>query len=198
MIGELRGRVLKKAPGELVLDVAGVGYKVTIPVSTFCRLGEAGSEARLLIHTHVREDALALFGFLTTEEQELFELLIGVAGVGPKLAVNILSGIEAPELVLALRAQDVARLQRIPGVGKKTSERLVLELRDKVQKLQVTAPAPELRGGATLKEDLVSALANLGYSRPEAEKGVERALAADAGGRFEDLLRRTLRVLSGR
>lgn len=198
MIGELRGRVLRKAPGELLLDVGGVGYKVAIPVSTFCRLGDAGSEARLLIHTHVREDTLALFGFLTAEEQELFQLLIGVAGVGPKLAVNILSGIEAPDLVEALRAADIPRLTRIPGVGKKTSERLVLELKDKLPKLAMAGPPPETPGRATAKDDLVSALANLGYSRPEAEKGVERALGEDRGGRFEDLLRRALRILSGR
>ena len=126
MIAQLRGWLVSKAPGEVVLDVSGVGYRVAIPVSTFYRLGELGSEASLLTYTHVREDTLALFGCLTNEEEALFELLIGVAGVGPKLAINILSGIEAPELVQALRAADIARLTRIPGVGKKTAERLVL------------------------------------------------------------------------
>jgi Holliday junction DNA helicase RuvA len=199
MIAQLRGSVVRKGPGEVVLEVGGVGYLVAIPLSTFYRLGEVGSQASLLTYTHVREDTLALFGFLSGEEQQLFELLIGVAGVGPKLALNILSGIEAPELVQALRQADLARLTRIPGVGKKTAERLVVELKDKAQKLEVGAvAAPSAGPASTLKDDLVSALVHLGYSRPEAEKGVERALQHDGGGRFEDLLRRSLRVLSGR
>jgi holliday junction DNA helicase RuvA len=198
MIAQLHGRLLRKGTGDVVVDVGGVGYRVTIPLSTFYRLGEPGSEVELRIHTHVREDALQLFGFLGEDEQSLFELLIGVAGVGPKLAVNILSGIEAPDLVQALRAADLARLTRIPGVGKKTAERLVLELREKVQKIATAAPeaAPEPSGA--VKEDLVSVLANLGYSRPEAEKAVERALADGGSDRFEDQLRRSLRLLSGR
>jgi holliday junction DNA helicase RuvA len=169
-----------------------------IPVSTFYRLGELGSEASLLTYTHVREDTLALFGFLTSGEQALFELLIGVAGVGPKLAINVLSGIETEELVQALRTADVPRLTRIPGVGRKTAERLVVELRDKAQKLPLSAQAPEAAAGPTPKDDLVSALANLGYSRPEAEKAAERALKEDGAGRLEDLLRLSLRTLSGR
>lgn len=197
MIAQVRGRLLRKEPQEAVVDVAGVGYRVTIPLSTFYRLGEPGEEVTLLTHTHVREDTLALFGFLTTAEQALFERLIAVSGVGPKLAVSILSGIEAPDLVLALRTSDVARLTRIPGVGKKTAERLVLELKDKMQGL-ATAEEPAPAPASTAKEDLVSALVHLGYSRPEAERGVDRALKEDATGRFEDLLRRTLRALSGR
>lgn len=198
MIGQLRGQILRKSPQEVVLDVAGVGYRVLIPVSTFCRLGGEGDTVSLRVHTHLREDALALFGFLSAAEQALFERLIGVAGVGPKLAINILSGIEAPELVAALRQGDVARLTRIPGVGRKTADRLVVELRDRVAgfaSAEEEAPA-QVAGG--LKQDLLSALANLGYSRPEADKGVERALREDGGGRFEDLLRRSLRILSGR
>lgn len=199
MIAQLRGRLVSKAPGEVVLDVSGVGYRVAIPVSTFYRLGELGSEASLLTYTHVREDTLALFGFLTNEEEALFELLIGVAGVGPKLAINILSGIEAPDLVQALRAADIARLTRIPGVGKKTSERLVVELRDKANTLRLAATEEKAaQPGVTLKDDLVSALANLGYSRPEAERAVLRALEEGGTGRFEDLLRRALRIFSGR
>ena len=199
MIARLRGRLVSKGPGEVVLDVGGVGYRVAIPVSTFYRLGEPGGEASLLTYTHVREDTLALFGFLTSEEQALFELLIGVAGVGPRLAINILSGIDAPELVQALRAADIARLTRIPGVGKKTAERLVVELRDKAHKLPLAATEEAATPpGSTSKDDLVSALANLGYSRPEAERAVERALKEDASGRFEDLLRRALRIFSGR
>jgi Holliday junction DNA helicase RuvA len=179
----------------VVVEVSGVGYRVTIPLSTFYRLKEEGSPIELLIYTHVREDALALYGFLTSVEQELFEKLISVAGVGPKLAINVLSGIEAEELVEALRSSDLVRLTRIPGVGKKTAERLVLELKDKMpQVLPEAPPTPESKP----KDDLVSALANLGYSRPEAERGVERALREDKSGRFEDLLRRTLQVLSGR
>jgi Holliday junction DNA helicase RuvA len=196
VIAHLHGRILRKAPQEVVVDVGGVGYRVQIPVSTFVRLGGEGEEVSLLVHTHVREDAIALFGFLSAPEQALFERLIGVAGVGPRLAVNILSGIEAPDLVAALRGGDVVRLTRIPGVGRKTAERLVVELRDKM-------PALEAQGAAAAppdspRDDLLSALANLGYSRGEAEKGVERALREDGSGRFEDLLRRALRILSGR
>ena len=199
MIAQVRGKLLRKGPQEAIVDVGGVGYRVTIPLSTFYRIGEPGSEVALLTHTHVREDTLALFGFLTPAEQALFERLIAVSGVGPKLAVSILSGIEAPDLVAALRSSDVPRLTRIPGVGKKTAERLVLELKDKVQGLTATEeeapPAASPAGSA--KEDLVSALVHLGYSRPEAEKGVDRALK-EGEGRFEELLRRTLRILSRR
>jgi Holliday junction DNA helicase RuvA len=200
MIAHLSGRLLRKTPQDAVVDVHGVGYRVAIPVSTFYRLGEVGSDVQLLIHTQVRDDAIALFGFETRREHALFERLIEVAGVGPRLAVNILSGIEAPELVSALREGDVARLTRIPGVGRKTAERLVLELRDKAAHLAEEAAGE--RGSAPssspLKDDLLSALANLGYGRSEAEKGVDRAIKDEPQGRFEDLLRRSLRVLSGR
>jgi Holliday junction DNA helicase RuvA len=198
LIGHLRGQILRKSPQEVVVDVAGVGYRVLIPVSSFYRLGDEGDSVGLRVHTHVREDTLVLYGFLTAGEQSLFERLIGVAGVGPKLALNILSGIEAPELVAALREADVVRLTRIPGVGKKTAERLALELKDKMPALVGVDGTPASPPGADLKEDLLSALANLGYSRPEAEKGVERALREDGSARFEDLLRRVLRILSGR
>jgi Holliday junction DNA helicase RuvA len=198
VIAHLRGRLLRKSPQEAVVEAAGVGYRVFIPVSTFYRLGEEGSDVALRIHTHVREDALALFGFETSGEQLLFERLIEVAGVGPRLAVNILSGIESPELIQALRGSDVPRLMRIPGVGKKTAERLVLELKDKMPAVAPSAEALSPPGPAPLKDDLVSALANLGYSRGEAEKGVDRVLCDTPEGRFEDLLRRSLRILSGR
>ena len=198
MIAQLRGRILRKSPQDVVVDVAGVGYRVLIPVSTFYRLGDEGSEASLRIHTHVREDALQLFGFESAAEQALFERLIEVVGVGPKLAVNILSGIEAPELAAALRASDLVRLTRIPGVGKKTAERLVLELKDKMPAVSATEEARTASASGTTRDDLLSALANLGYSRGEVEKGVDRALQEEPGGRFEDLLRRSLRVLSGR
>jgi Holliday junction DNA helicase RuvA len=197
VIAQLRGRVLRKSPQEAVLDVQGVGYRVAIPVSTFYKLPDAGAETNLRTFTHVREDALQLFGFATEAEELLFSRLIEVSGVGPRLACNILSGIEAPELVEALRRSDVARLVRIPGVGKKTAERLALELKDKMPAVLVGEDR-EAAPSHSLKDDLVSALANLGYSRPEAEKGVARALDAQPEGRFEDLLRRSLRALSGR
>jgi Holliday junction DNA helicase RuvA len=199
VIAHLKGRVLRKTPQEVVIDVAGVGYRVAIPVSTFYRVGDEGDELSLRIYTQVREDTLALFGFLTAAEQEVFERLISVAGVGPKLAVGILSGIEVGDFVTALRGNDLARLTRIPGVGKKTAERLVLELKDKLKATlagepATAAPAP----AASPKDDLLSALANLGYSRPEVERAVDRALTEDNGGRFEDLLRRALQLVSGR
>jgi len=198
LIGHLRGQILRKSPQEVVVDVAGVGYRVLIPVSTFYRLGDEGQPVNLRVHTHVREDALALYGFLSAPEQALFERLIDVAGVGPKLAINILSGIEAPDLVSALREGDVSRLTRIPGVGKKTAERLVVELKDRMPALLAPPGEPAAPAVQGMKGDLLSALANLGYSRGEAERGVDRALREDEGGRFEDLLRRALRILSGR
>jgi Holliday junction DNA helicase RuvA len=199
VIAHLKGRVLRKAPQEVVIDVGGVGYRVAIPVSTFYRLGDEGDELSLRIYTQVREDTLALFGFLTAAEQEVFERLIAVAGVGPKLAVGILSGIDVGDFVAALRSNDLARLTRIPGVGKKTAERLVLELKDKMPSLQAGEPeAAAPVAPASPKDDLLSALANLGYSRPEVERAVDRALAADGAGRFEDLLRRALQLVAGR
>jgi Holliday junction DNA helicase RuvA len=196
VIAHLRGRVLRKSPQEVIVDVAGVGYRVAIPVSTFYRLGEEGTEVSLRVHTHVREDALALYGFLTAHEQDLFERLIQVAGVGPKLAVNILSGIEAAELAAALRGSDIARLTRVPGVGKKTAERLVVELKDKMP--PVAAPEAERSAARRPPEGRPPLrLAHLGYSRGEAERGVDRALRDDGGGRFEDLLRRALQIVSG-
>lgn len=197
MIAHLRGRLLRKSAQEVVVDVNGVGYRVLVPVSTLCRLGDPDTEVALLVYTHVREDALALYGFASAAEQTLFEKLIDVAGVGPRLAINILSGIEAEELVTALRQGDLPRLTRIPGVGKKTAERLVLELKDKMATL-TGAAAPLAPAGAPAREDLVSALGNLGYTRAEAEKAVDRVLQQDGSGRFEDLLRRALRVLSSR
>lgn len=199
MIAHLRGRVLRKSPQEVVVDVGGVGYRVAIPVSTFYRVGDEGDELSLRIHTQVREDTLALFGFLTAGEQEVFERLISVAGVGPKLAVSILSGIEVGDFVSALRGNDLARLTRIPGVGKKTAERLVLELKDKLPAIVAgEAAVAEPSAGASPKDDLLSALGNLGYSRPEVERAVDRALNADPAGRFEDLLRRALQLVAGR
>jgi Holliday junction DNA helicase RuvA len=198
LIAHLAGRLLEKGPQAVIVDVGGVGYRVMIPVSTFYRLGDEGGEVRLRVHTHVREDILQLYGFGTAREQRLFEKLIGVSGVGPRLALAILSGIEPPDLVAALRGGDVARLNRIPGVGKKTAERLVLELKDKVQPEPADgegAPPPEAEAGPG--QDLVFALLHLGYTRQDAERGAERALREGASDRFEDLLRRALQLLSG-
>ncbi len=198
MIAQLRGQVLRKSPQEVVVDVGGVGYRVLIPVSTFYRLPGEGDTVSLLVHTHVREDSLSLFGFFTDHEQSLFARLIEVAGVGPKLAVNILSGIEAPDLMQALRAGDLARLTRVPGVGKKTAERLIVELKDKMPALAAAPEAAPAGGTTGAKDDLLSALVNLGYSRGEAEKGADRALREGDSGRFEDLLRGALRAMAGR
>jgi Holliday junction DNA helicase RuvA len=196
VIAQLRGRILEKQPNRLVVDVNGVGYDVSVPLSTFYGLGETGSEIALRIHTHVREDALALYGFATRIEQELFERLISVSGIGPKVALSVLSGIEPPELVRAIERADLARLTAIPGVGKKTSERIVLELKDRLPR----APAAEEAGtGAVaplLRDDVLSALMNLGYHRPLAEKAVDRAVAATPGADFERTLRQALRELA--
>jgi Holliday junction DNA helicase RuvA len=197
VIGHLRGRVARKGPQELVVDVGGVGYRLVIPVSTFYGLPDEGGEVSLRVHTHVREDALALFGFLTETEETLFTHLIAVSGVGPKLAINILSGIEGQELMSALRGGDLPRLTRIPGVGRKTAERLVLELKDKMPAL-TASPGTPAAAAPSPKEDLLSALGNLGYSRAEAEKGVDRALREDDRATFEDLLRRSLQLIVGR
>ena len=197
MIAFLRGRVLDKFPNRIILDVSGVGYEVHVPLSTYYEIGEAGSDVSLRVHTHVREDTLQLFGFLTPLEQLLFERLIGISGIGPKLAVAVLSGIDSRELVVAVRRADVARLIRIPGVGKKTAERIVLELKDR---LKDVAPAPEAEGaqpstGDRLRNDLISALENLGYHRPLAEKAVDASHKSDGGATFEDALRSALREL---
>jgi Holliday junction DNA helicase RuvA len=196
VIAYLRGRILDKHPNRLIVDVSGVGYDVAVPLSTFYGLGDAGSEIALRIHTHVREDALLLYGFATVLEQELFERLISVSGIGPKVALAVLSGIEPRELIGAIGRGDHARLTAIPGVGKKTSERIVLELKDRLPKGDHTA-APEgapLEPSA-LRDDVLSALMNLGYHRPLAEKAVDSAVAR-APGDFEQTLRQALRELA--
>lgn len=195
MIAHLRGTVLDKQPNRVTIDVHGVGYDVAVPVSTFYVVGDAGSEVALRIHTHVREDALSLYGFATRLEQELFERLIGVSGIGPKLALAVLSGIEPADLVSAIQTSDVARLTSIPGVGKKTAERIVLELKDRLPKLRTEAaaagPVP-----LTIKDDVLSALINLGYHRPLAEKAVDSAVKATPDGDFERTLKLALRELA--
>jgi Holliday junction DNA helicase RuvA len=195
MIAHLRGRLLAKHPNQAILETAGVGYDVTISVPTFSDLPDLGSEVALHIHTHVREDAIALYGFLRPSEKLLFEKLITVSGIGPKLAVTILSGMAADEMVGAIRGNDVAKLTRIPGIGKKTAERMVLELRDKLPEASgSSAPlAPALNA---TEEDVISALVNLGYQRPAAEKAVAAATREGTAKTFDQLFRLVLGRLS--
>lgn len=195
MIGHLRGVVLAKSPERVLLEVGGVGYEVHIPVSTYYeldRLGD-GAAASLHVHTHLREDAISLYGFWTETEKHLFERLIGVSGIGPRLARVILSGMPPADLIRAIAGGDLVRLSSVPGVGKKTAERLVLELRDKVREL---AAAPEAVAAGPGDEDLVSALVNLGYKRPQAERAVIEARRAAPEADFSDLLRASLKKLS--
>jgi Holliday junction DNA helicase RuvA len=194
MIASLRGRLLDKHPQRVVIDVNGVGYDVQVPLSTFYNLGEPGTEVALRVHTHVREDTIALFGFMTSLELELFDRLIGISGVGPKLALAVLSGIEPEELVRAVRLQDVARLTAIPGIGRKTAERIALELKDKLPKSLQAEPARPPSAADELREDVMSALLNLGYQRAPADKAVDQAAAG--GGSFQDVLKRALKSLS--
>ncbi len=195
MIGRLTGRLATKAPDQILLDVAGVGYLVHIPLSTFYELPDVESPVSLSIHTHVREDTLALYGFLTERERSLFLLLLSVAGIGPRVALTVLSGIPPAELVGALRKQDVRRLVAIPGVGKKTAERMVLELAEKAQAFAVEE-APEA-AAAVKAQDVVSALVNLGYRKGEAEKAVEAAARDGAPEGFGDFLKLALKNLTG-
>jgi Holliday junction DNA helicase RuvA len=197
MIAYLRGTVLEKHPNQVIVDAGGVGYDVTVPISTYSALPAEGAEVRLRIHTHVREDALSLFGFLTSEEKLLFERLIDVSGIGPKLAVTVLSGLATPDLVSAIRQGQVEMLVRIPGVGKKTAERMVLELRDK---LDMLGPVPAVAAApvssfSALEQDVVSALINLGCARPAAETAVRKAKAAGVPIEFEPLFRKALELV---
>ena len=196
MIAHLRGRILDKQPNRIVVDVAGVGYDVSVPLSTFYGLGDTGSEIALRIHTHVREDALLLYGFATRLEQDLFERLIAISGIGPKVALAVLSGIEPADLIRAIERSDLARLTAIPGVGKKTSERIVLELKDRLPKVAQAPAAGDALPPSTLRDDVLSALINLGYHRPLAEKAVESAIKATPDGDFERTLRQALRELA--
>jgi holliday junction DNA helicase RuvA len=195
MIAHLRGRLFAKQPGQAIVEAGGVGYDITISVPTFTALPGEGADVSLYIHTHVREDALALFGFMDRNEKRLFERLITVSGVGPKLAVTILSGLNPERTVAAIRAQDHATLTRIPGVGKKLAERLVVELKEKLDDLAV-APA-EQKPLAKAADDVLSALVNLGYQRPASLKAIETAIAKDkaAGENFDELFRTALKVI---
>lgn len=195
MIAHLRGRLLAKHPNQAIVETGGVGYDVTISVPTFSDLPGVGGEVALHVHTHVREDVIALYGFLRASEKTLFEKLITVSGIGPKLAITILSGMAADEMVGAIRGNDIARLTRIPGIGKKTAERMVLELRDKLvmERAGEIAPAPTL---SPIEEDVLSALVNLGYQKAAAEKALAAASRSGKTGPFDGLFREALAVLS--
>lgn len=190
MIAYLRGRLLEKRPNQVIVDVNGVGYDVQIPVSTFSHLGDTGAEVKLFIHTHVREDTLALYGFLATKDKTLFERLISVSGIGPRLAITLLSGMDTEELSTAIRRSEVQRLMRVPGVGRKTAERLILELRDKLGPAEAATPAP-----AGIDEEVISALLNLGCARPAAEAAVDKARKNGAPEDFEPLFRASLALV---
>jgi|SRR6516162_4971958 Holliday junction DNA helicase RuvA len=193
MIAHLRGRLISKHPNQVIVEAAGVGYDVNISVPTFSELPAVGSEVTIHVHTHVREDALALYGFLRLEEKRLFEKLITVSGIGPKLAITILSGMAIADMVGAIRANDHARLTRIPGIGKKTAERMCVELRDKMDAFDETQP---VAATSAVEEDVISALTNLGYQRALAEKVVERAVASAGRENFDAIFRAALGTLS--
>jgi len=193
MIAHLRGRLIAKHPNQAIVEAGGVGYDVTISVPTYSDLPAANGEVALHIHTHVREDAIALFGFLRPEEKLLFERLISVSGIGPKLAITILSGMPTPDMVSAIRGNDIARLTRIPGIGKKTAERMVLELRDKLEHFIATPSAAPV---SPIEEDVISALVNLGYQRAAAERALTAAGKQGGKADFDVLFRDALAALS--
>ena len=201
MIARIRGTLVDKHPGRIVVDVGGVGYEMTIPLSTYRDLGETGSPVDLHVHTHVREDALALFGFGSRLEKELFVRLIAVGGVGPKTAMALLSGLGAADLVEAVRQRDVRRLATVPGIGRKTAERITIELADRIEALTLAAGVVATRPAArALRDDLASALENLGYNARSADEAAAAAMKAEAaaGGApaFEGLLKRALKMLA--
>jgi Holliday junction DNA helicase RuvA len=193
MIAYLKGILIDKTPGRVVVDTGGVGYAAAIPVSSFVELGEIGGTVELFVHTHLSDDALALYGFVSREEKDMFLKLIAISGIGPKLALNILSGIAPADLEDAVRASDLARISLVPGIGKKTALRITMELQDKLEKKEKLLAGQ----GSPEKEDLLSALQNMGFRRNEAERAVDRTLAAlKPGTEFEKLLRDGLRRLA--
>jgi holliday junction DNA helicase RuvA len=199
MIALLRGKLLEKHPNQAIVETGGVGYDVLIPISTFSALPETGAEVKLRIHTHVREDALALYGFLTSEEKTIFERLISVSGIGPKLAITVLSGLATPDLIAAIRNGSVEQLVRIPGVGKKTAERIVLELKDKLEGVGGGSAPGQLErpvaAFSVLEQDVLSALLNLGCNRAAAEAAVRKAKGMGAPADFEPLFRKSLELV---
>jgi len=201
MIAWLRGSVQRKTADSVIIDVSGVGYLVNIPVSTLGEVPEPGDQISLHIHTHLREDSLSLFGFATELEKELFQLLLGISGIGPKLALSVLSGLAAPDLLAAIGSSDDATLCAIPGIGKKTAARLCLELKDKVRQLAPEAQLQTEAGASVLSghlDDAVSALVNLGYKRPIAEDAVKKIDQGRPELRIEDLIREALSMLMKR
>ncbi len=195
MIGQLRGALIDKRPNQVIVDAGGVGYQVQIPLSTFAGLGVLHAEVTLLIHTHLREDQIALYGFLTAREKQCFEMLISTSGVGPNLALKILSGMNLDELVPAIRKGDVLQLKRIPGVGQKTAERIILELRDKFAVVEIAGPGkPASR--SQVESDVVSALVNLGYDRQDVERAVKET-KPDQTAEFSSLVTAALQKLEG-
>ncbi|MGE0884347.1 MAG: Holliday junction branch migration protein RuvA [Blastocatellales bacterium] len=200
MIAHITGKLIQKQPNSVIVDVGGVGYELNVPLSTFYDLGELGADVSLRVHTHVREDALQLFGFRTDREKKLFLLLISVSGIGPKLAITVLSGLSAEELVQALRAGNLTKLVGIPGVGKKTAERMLVELKDKVAAI-LPPGLEEPKGivaqtGDAMREDVISALVNLGYQRSQAEKAVGAAMKENPDANFAAVLKQSLRTLA--
>ncbi len=199
MIAHLRGTLIEKHPNEVVLDTGGVGYDVLIPISTYTSLPEVGAQVSLRIYTHVREDTFSLFGFATNEEKVVFERLISVSGIGPALAIKVLSGLATPDLVMAIRHGDVEMLVRIPGVGKKTAERIVLELKDKLAEADAAGKEPAVRAARDafkpLERDVLSALENLGCSRASAEQALRKAKERGAEDSFEPLFRAALSLV---
>jgi len=196
MIGQLRGRLAEKRPNQVLVDVGGVGYLVQVPLSSYAALGELHTEVTLLVHTHVREDALALYGFVSSREKHLFEMLLSASGVGPTLALKILSGMSVEELIPAIRHSDLARLTKIPGVGRKTAERMVVELKDKLEVVALEAEKPAVASPAGIESDVISALINLGYDARAAEAAVEDAGHEAGASNFEKLLRAALQSLA--
>ncbi len=193
MIAYLHGRIIHKTPGQVTIDTGGVGYSASIPLSTYFRLGEVGEPAELFIHTHLTDNSLALYGFSTMEERELFLKLIGISGIGPKLAMNILSGIEPAALEEAIKKSDVARISMVPGIGKKTALRIAMELQDKIEKREKVLAVK----GSKEKEDLISALMNMGFRRKEVERVVDETISALPGEvGIEKLLRESLKRLA--
>lgn len=201
MIAQLSGKLADKQPNTIIIDVQGVGYEVNIPLTTFYVLGEVGADVSLKIHTNVREDALQLFGFATMRDKELFLKLLSVSGIGPKLAITMLSGMAAAELIQAITKNDLGRLTAIPGVGRKTAERVVVELRDKLSKIvfdagELQGTAATVASDAAIKEDTISALLSLGYAKPLAERAVASALSEEGEMTIQAVLKRSLKRLS--
>jgi Holliday junction DNA helicase RuvA len=201
LIAHITGKLIQKQPNSVIVDVGGVGYELTVPLSTFYDLGEVGTQIALRAYTYVREDALQLFGFRTDREKKLFLMLISVSGIGPKLAITVLSGLSAEELVQAISGNDLAKLVSIPGVGKKTAERMLVELKDKVASILPPGLEPHLAsgsvaGGEAMREDVISALVNLGYLKAAADKAVLNTAKDNPAANFETTLKLALRKLA--